>query len=120
MFKEKTAIIFASIMLTSCGNPGDVSDEEYKKYKELGAPKILYSCTRTYNWLMVCTVEAKDRGSSRDCVDEAIKNNRLKEEVKRTEVGYSAGIGIGATYNKLLTDSKKECEGEFKVLESKE
>ena len=27
-------------------NPGGITDADYEKYKRLGAPKILYQCTR--------------------------------------------------------------------------
>jgi hypothetical protein len=36
----------AVLFLSACGNPGEISDADYAAYKQLGAPKILYSCTR--------------------------------------------------------------------------
>ena len=35
-------------------------------------------------------------------------------------IGYSAGIGFNATYNKLLKDAEQDCARDFKILESKE
>ncbi len=35
----------AIVLLSACGKPSGISDEEYAKYKEFGAPKILYSCS---------------------------------------------------------------------------
>lgn len=39
-----------------------------------------------------------------------------------SQVGYTAGVGIAATYNKILQDAEAECgsPGKFKVLESKQ
>ncbi len=118
MLNKNIAIIISMLFLASCGNPGDISDEDYKKYKDLGAPKLLYSCTREYPWVLVCALEGGK--TSEECIDEAVKTDRLTEQVTHSKVGYSAGIGMGATYNKLLTEAKEECEGEFKILESKE
>lgn len=44
--------------------------------------------------------------------------DRPSEKVKYEHVGYVAGIGPGATYNKLLTDAQKDCVGDFKILKS--
>jgi len=44
--------------------------------------------------------------------------DRPSEKVKYENVGYVAGIGRDATYNKLLTDAQKECIGDFKILKS--
>lgn len=118
MFHGKIAILLSMLFLASCGNPGDISDEDYKKYKELGAPKILYSCTKEYPWIFLCTLEGGK--TTKKCIDEAVKSDRLSERVKHAKVGYSAGIGMGATYNKLLAEAREECDGEFKILESKE
>lgn len=42
---SKTLPIIISSLLLGCGNPEGISDEFYNEYKELGKPKILYSCT---------------------------------------------------------------------------
>jgi hypothetical protein len=94
-------IIFGALLLAACDNPGGISDADYAKYKEYGAPKILYSCTTPGK----LEYDPKEKGS--------------KIGKPETSVGYTAGIGVGATYNKLLGDAKKECNGEFKVLDSK-
>lgn len=41
---EALLFLFPGVLL-GCGNPGDISDEFYNEYKELGKPKILFSCT---------------------------------------------------------------------------
>lgn len=42
----KHLLSYLSVLsLAACGNPGGISDSEYANYKELAAPKILYSCT---------------------------------------------------------------------------
>lgn len=36
-------------------------------------------------------------------------------------IGYSVGIGINATYNKLVQDAERDCDDDdFKILQSKE
>lgn len=113
------------LLLTACTdpiNPGGLTDKEYKDFKQLGSPKILYSCTNTKEilWVVAC---AQGGGKSHDeCFHEADKSGRLAQKVKQVdvEVNYSAGIGLGVTYNKLLTEAKRKCDGEFKILESKE
>ena len=81
--KKGIAWVCALTLLAACdGKPSGVSDEFYEKYKQLGAPKILYQCN--------------------------------------DEVGYTAGVGIHATYNKILKDAKVGCWKKFKVLESKQ
>ena len=42
---SKTLPTIVSSLLLGCGNPEGISDEFYNEYKELGKPKILYSCT---------------------------------------------------------------------------
>ena len=70
--------------LAGCGNPGGVSDEFYAKYKQLGRPKLLCSCTTTSD----------------------------------VDVGYVAGIGAMATYNKLLRDTQAKRAGKLEIIEA--
>jgi hypothetical protein len=35
-------------------------------------------------------------------------------------IGYSAGIGVAATFNKIVDDAQKGCDGTFKILESQQ
>lgn len=118
-------VVFAigcGLIVAACGNPGEISDAEYAKYKELGAPKILYSCNRgeTLGFDMNAVFEcqklletAPEKASA--CMDKA---KRQKKPI--IDVGYTAGIGTSATYNKILDDAKHGCSGDFKVLESKQ
>lgn len=83
--------VLAMAALAGCGNPGGISDEHYEKYKALAAPKILYSCT----------------GDGMLSIDQ--------------KVGYVAGVGFGATYNKMLGEIEDDCKsksGKLKVLAS--
>ncbi len=125
--KNIVLIVLPTILLAGCGNPGDVSDDFYLKYKELGAPKLLYSCTTTMQWnltgegraaLGVC-LDMKGIASDEqiDCLLEVDKKNVPVDDI---QVGYAAGIGIASTYNKLLSDAKAKCTGEFKILESQQ
>lgn len=117
---QNKLILLLSILLTACGNPGEISDEDYAKYKELGAPKILYTCNRgetlgvDIDALQVCLKIKDDAAKSLACVNAA---EREKKPI--IDVGYTAGIGMNATYNKILADAKRACSGTFKVLDSK-
>lgn len=91
------------LTLTACGNPGGLSDIEYAKYKELGSPKILYSCIQMEN-------PDEDPKAYRLClahIDQVQKNTCVKnferERKPVTHTGYAAGIGVAVTYNKLQT-----------------
>lgn len=81
------------LVLSGCGNPGGISDADYKEYKELGAPKILYSC-----------LEMPMFGTDKE---------------PNVTTSYVAGVGVNSTYNKILGDAKTRCNGEFKILDSK-
>ncbi len=121
---KKLTLYIPVLLLTACGNPGDISDEDYSKYKELGAPKILYSCTisvdRRYTLSgleeMKSCLEIKDLEKNMKCMEKFEEEDLITD----VEVGYTAGIGLASTYNKLLTDAKDECNGEFKILESEQ
>ena len=113
--------IYAAVLfLSACGNPGEISDSEYAKYKELGAPKILYSCNKGEtlgfdpNAVLECFKLKDDPSKELACVEKA-----KREKKPIIDVGYAAGVGVAVTYNKLLGDAKAGCDGEFKVLDSK-
>ena len=115
----KRLITFAlALSIAACGNPGGISDSEYAKYKELGAPKILYSCNKgetlgfDINAVQKC-LKLNDPAKELACV-----NNAEREKKPIIDIGYAAGIGVAVTYNKLLGDAKDACSGEFKILES--
>ena len=36
------------------------------------------------------------------------------------QVGYSAGVGMNATYNHIVGEAKEKCSGKFKILESQQ
>jgi hypothetical protein len=113
------------LSLTACTdpiNPGGLTDKEYEDFKQLGSPKILYSCTNTKEILWVIACAQSSGKTHEECFHEADKSGRLAQKVKHVEVAvnYDFGVGPGVTYNKLLTEAKRECDGEFKILESKE
>jgi len=35
-------------------------------------------------------------------------------------IGYSAGVGMNATYNHIVSEAEKECRGKFSILESQQ
>lgn len=47
------------------------------------------------------------------------KRQKRQQSEKVIEVGFVAGVGIAATYNSILGNAKRECNGEFEILESK-
>jgi len=110
--------IYAAVFfLSACGNPGGISDSEYAKYKELGAPKILYSCNTGFldtTAFSECLKLKDDPSKIHACVEKA-----ERETKPIIDVGYAAGVGVAVTYNKLLREAKDSCDGEFKVLDSK-
>ena len=113
-------ISFVSVLLLSaCGTPGGISDSDYAKYKELGAPKILFSCTEEANMdaMFRCPDLARDPVGGRACADQVIADAKSKKQT--VHVGYTAGVGVNATYNKILGDERSACKGEFKLLDSK-
>ena len=108
-------ILMMTILLTACGNPGDVTDAEYATFKGLAAPKILYACHSTPRFDTIpCNEFLPDANKHLSCLKTAMENP--KSEVT---VGYAAGVGFAVTYNKLLTDAQASCFGTLKVLESK-
>lgn len=124
MNKELISACMAIAFLSGCGNPGDISDADYKDYKELGTPKILYSCNHGKlaadpKILAECL---KIDDFSKEGLDKQLAcAERAEREAKpMINVGYAAGVGAGVTYNKLLADAKEGCQGEFKVLDSKQ
>jgi hypothetical protein len=86
--------VLTLLACSACGNPGDISDSDYQKYRDLGAPKILYSCTGGVG-------------------DRALEHT--------TRVSMAAGIGAFVTYNELVSDAKAECSsGEFEILDGEQ
>ncbi|MEY3788131.1 MAG: hypothetical protein RIQ94_1723 [Pseudomonadota bacterium] len=104
-----------SIILISwlyIGTPSGISDTDYENYQQLAGPKILYSCTQ------MVAVDFRNLAENLSCMREG---NTDEECRLKTTVDYKAGIGIAATYNKLLGEAKDECSGEqatFKIIES--
>lgn len=124
---KRSGIYAAAFFLSACGNPGGISDSDYAKYKELAAPKILYSCTRERHMDATAALqclEIKNANKELACL-EKVQSDTKKPFI---DVGYAAGVGVAVTYNKLLGDAKAACDkdisirfskGEFKILDSK-
>lgn len=111
---EITAALFVIASLAGCENPGGISDTDYARFKQLGAPKLLYSCTTTSDGnAMDQMIECLRNGSKDKCSESA-----LEEAKTKTSVGYAAGIGAMTTYNELLQDAEEKCGGVFEVLAS--
>ena len=107
-------MLIVTVLLVACGNPGDISDAEYAKYKELAAPKILYACHAAPRPDTIsCNKLLPDAKKHLSCLEDVMKNS--KGEVS---VGYSAGVGFAVTYNKLLADAQASCDGRLEVLKS--
>lgn len=107
-----------SIALTSCGNPGGISDKDYAEYKRLGAPKLLYSCNKGKSMksqideLGKC-MGLEDPSKQSRCMKDM--DDKIEDDV---ETAYVAGVGVAVTYNKILRDAESSCKGVFKILES--
>ena len=127
----------AALLLSACGNPSGISDAEYAKYKELGAPKILFSCTtQNYKSVEVLT-EIKNKALAKADACRSTEETEeakvacmkkyfgpailsMEEKLPIIEIGYQAGIGVAATYNKILQDAKNRCTGKFSIIEKSE
>ena len=111
---EIAAALFVIANLAGCGNPGGISDDDYAKFEQLGAPKLLYSCTTTSDSnAMDQRIECLRNRSNDNCSESAFEEARTK-----TIVGYAAGIGAMTTYNELLQDAEEKCTGVFEILVS--
>lgn len=123
--RVKFIAVLPLLILAGCDNPGGISNEEYQAYKKLGAPKILYSCEKiglkfNPNILSECL---KINDFSKDGLEKqsACAKRAEREAIKPVvNVGYVAGIGAGVTYNKLVSDAEKECEGKFEILDGRQ
>jgi hypothetical protein len=111
------AICIVMMMLTACGGkPSDMSDADYAKYKDFGAPKLLYSCTEEGKPSEEAYRRCGDLGSS-DKIGECLKKEKITPVVNSN---FYAGIGPAATYNDILTKAKDKCNGKFDILNKKE
>jgi hypothetical protein len=105
------------------GNPGGISDARYAQFSRLGAPKLLYSCTRKPTSDAV-TRKARECGKNgrSGCDQEAYD---WREASTETTVEFASAAGQ-STYDELLMDAKRNCAatngsmggGEMKVLEA--
>ena len=113
----KTGIVTAIFVITNlagCGNPGGISDDDYAKFQQLGAPKLLYSCTTTSDSnALEKSMECVSFKAEGECSKSALEKAKTK-----VRVGYVAGIGAMITYNELLQDAQAKCTATFDVIEA--
>lgn len=111
------AMIGCTAFIAACGGkPSDMSGEDYAKYKEFGAPKLLYSCTMEGKPSEEAYKRCGDLGSS-DKIGECLKKEKITPVVNSN---FYAGIGPAATYNEILSKAKGSCFGKFEILDRKE
>ena len=112
LFLSGAISIFLLILWLYSGTPTGISDTDYNDYKQLSAPKILYSCSK------LADITYKNLEEKLKCIREGNTDEECRLE---KIVTYKAGVGFAATYNKLLGEAKDECKGEnatFKIIES--
>ena len=84
------------------------SDKDYEKYRQLAAPKILYSCGKLTTKLSANFEKCLENPNASYCTQDLVET--------KVDVGYQAGVGSFVTYNSLLRDVQASCIGEFKRL----
>jgi hypothetical protein len=104
-------------------NPGDITDAKYSRYQQLGAPKLLYSCTRKpTEEARVRKMRACGKSGRAGCEQEAYD---WAEATTETTVDF-LGDQDDATYSDLLQKAKLSCarnigdmgDGKIEVLKS--
>ena len=103
--------------------PGGISEAQYAQFKQLAAPKLLYSCTRkpTQAYLIQQTRKCAASGRA-GCEQESYDS---AEKGTQTIVEFAGGTG-STTYEEVMRQAKVNCEknqdnlgdGNFKVLEA--
>jgi hypothetical protein len=101
--------------------PGDISDAKYAHFKQLAAPKVLYSCTRkpTQEALLRQTRECAASGRS------GCEQSTQDAQGVQTVVEFAGGTG-STSYDELVQHARQNCQtdrdnlgsGSFKVLEA--
>lgn len=117
---KKIAIILCAFALAACGKPGDMSDADYAKYKDFGAPKVLYSCSIETSGTTFESIETCSKIVNKDEMASCLQKATSKENKTFTTSAYLVGVGAQATYNELLEEAKGRCKGTFKILDKKE
>jgi hypothetical protein len=116
------ALIGLSVLVASCDTPPDgMTEVDYAKYKQLGAPKLIYSCTakatgsECHKIFPSLPAKKGDPHWLPECITKTIKEPIFI--VKEVNYGYGEGLG---NYNKLLSKARETCREhwEFEVLES--
>lgn len=116
---KKELVLLAALVVGGCGNPGGISDADYAAFKELAAPKILYSCIKKQEELIAqMSCHEHSLSSKSGALEDCVKKYK-DEHPPQVDVGYIAGTGIASNYNQILLKAKSGCKGELKILEGK-
>jgi hypothetical protein len=91
------------------GNPGQLSDAEYSRYRQLAPPKLLYSCTRppSQEWLIK---QKQDCAQSGRAGCEETVNDAISSQTESV-VDFLGG-DRSASYEELLARARHECSRE--------
>ena len=103
-----SALTACCLLISGCGNPGGISDKDYEEYRQLAAPKILYSCAELSTKTSVNVEKCLENPNASYCTQDLVET--------KVNVRLQAGVGRGVTYNSLLRDVQVSCSGEFERL----
>jgi len=110
-----TWLVIALCALASCSK-SDVPVEIYDSYRSLEAPKILYGCTTEYPYVLACALEGKLTPEA--CMDDAVRNDRLEEEVSYTRYGTDSTRGNLYNYQEMVALAEAKCMGSFEIIKN--
>jgi len=110
-----TWLVIALCGFASCSK-NDVPAEIYDNYKALEAPKILYGCTTEYPYVLACALEGKLTPEA--CMDDAVRNDRLEEEVSYTRYGADSTRGNLYNYEEMVALAEAKCMGSFEIIKN--
>jgi len=110
-------ILFIVGVLLSC-TKSDIPTEIDDDYQALTAPKILYGCTNKYPYVLACAL--KGEWTAEECMDDAVRNNRLEEEVDFTRYATDSTQGNLYTYQEMLDLNEAKCMGTFEIIKEEQ
>ncbi|MDQ6978721.1 MAG: hypothetical protein Q9M09_00930 [Mariprofundaceae bacterium] len=109
--------IIVTCTLASCSK-SNVPTEIYDDYKALDAPKILYGCTNEYPYVLACALEGTLTPEA--CMDDAVQNDRLAEEVNFTRYSADSTQGNLYSYQEMLDLAEAKCMGVFEIIKEEQ
>jgi|UPI000362FA4C hypothetical protein len=110
-------LIIVINVLASCSKH-DVPREISDSYASLDAPKILYGCTSEYPYVLACAL--KGEMTAEACMDDAVRNDRLEEEVSYTRYGTDSTQGNLYNFQEMLALAEAKCMGTFEVIKKEQ